>query len=249
MTRTEGQARAYLGSAGLQAGGTLLDRIDRYRPRPLAYRRKHRERVGQWLMDLNREMMASGQWMGIPAAKNPIDAWIYQEIVHETRPDAIVELGSAYGGGTLFLAHLLDLIDANGPVVSVDISHADFRAEHQRIRTVTGSTGDRAVSDQVRELCSERRTMVIHDASHRANQVFEDLRTYSPLVAPGCYLIVEDGLTDVLPPRTIGAHPGRGPYRAVRGFLRTGAPFELDPRRERLGATNNPGGFLRRLAS
>ena len=43
--------------------------------------------------------------MGVPAAKNPLDAWVYQEIVYETRPEAIVELGSAYGGGTLFLAH------------------------------------------------------------------------------------------------------------------------------------------------
>jgi cephalosporin hydroxylase len=197
-------------------------------------------------MDLNRELMASATWMGIPAAKNPLDAWIYQEIIHETGPEVIVELGSAYGGGTLLLAHLLDLLGGQGTIVSVDISRDAYRAEHPRIVTVTGSSADVEVTEQVRAACHGRRTMIIHDASHRAGQVLADLQTYAPLVTPGCYLIVEDGVTDVMPPRWIGSYPGHGPYRALEAFLSGDPPFDVDRTRERFLATNNPCGFLRR---
>jgi cephalosporin hydroxylase len=157
-----------------------------------------------------------------------------------------VEIGSAYGGGTLLLAHLLDLIGNEGTVVSVDISRDAYRAEHQRIVTVTGSSADAEVIEQVRQACQGRRTMIIHDASHRAAQVLADLQTYAPLVTPGCYLIVEDGVTDVMPPRWIGSYPGHGPYRALGAFLSDDPPFDVDSTRERFLATNNPRGFLRR---
>lgn len=223
--------------------------VERYRPRPLLYRRRWRTRLGAWLVVLNTEVMRSATWMGVPAAKNPLDAWVYQEIVAETRPEAIVELGSAYGGGALFLAHLLDLLGSDGVVVSVDVSRDAYQAKHSRIVEVTGSTCAPEVVDQVQAVCAGRRTMVIHDASHRAAQVYEDLRVYSPLVSPGCYLIVEDGVTDVMPPRVLGAYPGPGPYEAVQAFLREGAPFDVDVTRERFLATNNPQGFLRRRES
>jgi cephalosporin hydroxylase len=185
----------------------------------------------------------------VPAAKNPLDAWIYQEIVHETAPDAIVELGSAYGGGTLFLAHLFDLLGGDRIVISVDISRDSWLADHPRIIEVTGSSSDPSVVEKVGDLCVGRRTMVIHDASHRAGQVLKDLVAYGPLVSPGCYLVVEDGVTDVVPKRLLGAEPGAGPLRATDAYLATGVPFDVDPRRERFLATNNPRGFLRRRDS
>ena len=47
-------------------------------------------------------------WLGAPTQKCPLDLWIYQEILHETRPDVIVESGTAGGGSALFLACVLD---------------------------------------------------------------------------------------------------------------------------------------------
>ncbi len=94
----------------------------------------------QWL-EYHQRDLAFDQctWMGVKAWKNPLDAWIYQEIVYEVRPEVIVEVGSAMGGGTLYLAHLLDLL-GDGTVVSVDIDRTRFVAEHQRIVTVTGNS-------------------------------------------------------------------------------------------------------------
>jgi cephalosporin hydroxylase len=194
----------------------------------------------RWLLHLYAELMErETYWMGVRALKNPLDAWIYQEIIHEVRPTAVVELGSAVGGSTLFLCHLLDIMALDAPVVSVDRSHDGFEAEHRRITTITGDTRDPEVIDAVRRLCDGRRVLLIHDASHEAPVVLEDLRNYAPLVAPGSYLIVEDGVTD-----TLGGKPG--PVMAVKQFLSESADFEIDMTRERFLFTYNPRGFLRR---
>lgn len=194
----------------------------------------------RWLLHLYDELMErESHWMGVRALKNPLDAWVYQEIMYEVRPTAVVELGSAHGGGTLFLCHMLDLLGLDAPVVSVDLSHEHFDAEHPRITKVTGDTRDPAVIAQVKELVAGRRVLLIHDASHEAAVVLEDLRSYSPLVSSGSYLILEDGVTD-----TVGGEPG--PVTAVQQFLREAPDFELDLARERFALTYNPRGFLRR---
>src|SRR5437870_1955675 len=61
-------------------------------------------------------------WMGVPALKCPFDTWIYQEIIHRTRPQVIIETGSRYGGSALFMANMLDLVGGEGQVLSIDIS-------------------------------------------------------------------------------------------------------------------------------
>jgi cephalosporin hydroxylase len=41
---------------------------------------------------------ADTRWLGTPLAKCPLDLWIYQEIIIETRPDVLVETGTFEGG-------------------------------------------------------------------------------------------------------------------------------------------------------
>ena len=49
---------------------------------------------------------AQTRWLGTRTHKNPLDFWIYQEIINETRPDVIVETGTAYGGSAAYLASI-----------------------------------------------------------------------------------------------------------------------------------------------
>ena len=51
-------------------------------------------------------------WLGAQALKNPLDLWVYQEIMFETRPELIVETGTYRGGSALYLASLCDLMGA-----------------------------------------------------------------------------------------------------------------------------------------
>src|SRR3990172_5474127 len=75
-------------------------------------------------------------WHGIPAEKNPLDLWIYQEIIYEVKPDVIVECGTGQGGCALFLASQCDAL-GKGIVVTIDIKNNDVRPLHERIRYIT----------------------------------------------------------------------------------------------------------------
>ncbi len=183
-------------------------------------------------------------WLGWPMLKSPFDLWTYQEIVTETGPDLIIECGTRYGGGALFLASLFDLIGSKGEVITIDTDGAPRRPVHPRIRYVLGSSVDPDIVTLVRRAAEGRRTMVILDSDHSAAHVRKELAIYPDLVSVGCYLIVDD--TD------IGGNPvwqddDPGPMAALLDWLQTTEDFVSDPARERFMLTLNPHGFLKRV--
>jgi cephalosporin hydroxylase len=220
------------------------------RPIRNRYRHIYRMSLWQWLIRHQEEIVFDeSTWMGVRALKNPMDAWIYQEILAAVRPQVVVEIGSMYGGSTLYYAHLMDLLGAgeeDGMIISVDIDHSKFEAKHRRIRTITGDSKSPAVVEQVAALCAGRTALVIHDGDHRAEAVLADLRLYQQFVTPGSYLIVEDGNQDIFRPGDgIGARGG-GPLLASEHFLLEYPAFTVDASRERYLLTYNPRGFLKR---
>jgi cephalosporin hydroxylase len=183
-------------------------------------------------------------WLGWRMLKCPFDLWTYQEIIVETRPQLIIECGTRFGGGALFLASLFDLLGGGGTVISIDTDTEPVRPTHPRIRYIAGSTTDPAIVAQVRAAAAGKRTMVILDSDHSAAHVRNELATYPEFVTKGCYLIVDD--TD------IGGNPvwqdeDPGPMAAVVEFLASTDSFVADRDRERFMLTLNPNGFLRRV--
>ena len=184
--------------------------------------------------------------MGVRAIKNPLDAWIYQEIIYEVKPDIIVEIGSAEGGATLFLANILDFI-GNGKVVSVDIDRTNYTVKHDRIIEITGDSRSPQVFKKVSDLCNGKKVLVIQDGDHRKDGVLADLRDYSRLVTVGSYFIVEDGIIDLFRSGDGIGMSEDGPLKATEQFLSENSKFEVDTTRERYILTYNPRGFLRRV--
>lgn len=184
-------------------------------------------------------------WLGIPILKSPLDCWVYQELIHDLRPDLIVETGTDLGGSALFLASMCDLID-HGSVISIDIRRA-ARATHPRINYLVGDSTSPEILQQVRSAATgAARVMVILDSDHHAAHVARELRAYREFVSPGSYLVVED--------TNVNGHPvmpehGPGPYEAVEEFLREDSDFEVDKSREKFLMTYFPNGFLKRVAS
>jgi cephalosporin hydroxylase len=88
--------------------------------------------------------------------------------------------------------------------------------------------------------------LIVHDADHTRSAVLRDLQAYSPLVSPGSYFVVEDGIVDVL---DIPGFTGEGPLAAIRDFIRNHPEFEIDKSRERYLLTYNPSGYIRRRVS
>jgi cephalosporin hydroxylase len=184
-------------------------------------------------------------WRGVMVAKCPLDLWVYQEILHERRPDVIVETGTFLGGSAYFMASICDLLDS-GRVITIDVK--DRRPErlpqHPRIEYRTGSSVEPEVVTGVREsIGAGERVMVVLDSNHHHHHVIAELRAYAPLVTEGDYLIVED--------TNVNGHPirpdhGPGPMEAVDDFLAECEEFEIDPAREKFYMTFNPRGYLRR---
>jgi len=201
----------------------------------------------EWLAYHQREIVFDQcRWMGVPALKNPLDAWIYQEILWDVRPDVLIEIGSHSGGSTLYFAHLMDILD-HGQVVSIDIDRSRFRVEHARITALTGDCAAPEIVGKVAALCHGRKVIVIHDGDHRRPAVRRDLELYAGFVSPGSYLIVEDGILDLFPPGDDFGWLAEGPLPAIDDFLAAHPEFEVDVARERYIVTYNPKGFLRRL--
>jgi cephalosporin hydroxylase len=183
-------------------------------------------------------------WLGVPIAKCPLDLWVYQEIISETKPDVIIETGTAYGGSALFLASMCDLLN-RGRILTIDVTEQPGRPQHERIQYLSGSsTSDEIISTVKSLIKTEDRVMVILDSDHRAEHVRQELEVYSQLVSVNCYLIVED--TNVNGNPVMPLH-GAGPMEAVEEFTNTQGSFVLDREREKFFMTFNPKGYLRRI--
>jgi cephalosporin hydroxylase len=174
--------------------------------------------------------------------KTPLDLWLYQELIHELRPDVLIEAGTKFGGSAYYFARLFDLID-HGRVVTIDVEEQPNRPEHPRITYLTGSSTDPELFARVGELLGAGKPLVVLDSSHRHRHVLDELRLWSPLVPVGSYIVVED--------THAGGHPvttriRRGPWAAVRDFLAENDAFEVDESTHKFFLTFNPRGYLRR---
>jgi len=198
------------------------------------------------LVIMQDRIMDQTTYFGIRTLKNPVDYWVYQEIIYETKPDVIVEIGNANGGSTLFFAHLFDLI-GKGRVIGIDISHKilhERAKSHPRITFIEGDACERF--ERVKSLIQEEeQVLVIDDSEHTYENTLDVLRCYSILIKPGDYFIVEDSILHY----GLATGPKPGPYEAIETFVNENTDFEIDRSRESFLITWNPKGYLRRKSS
>jgi cephalosporin hydroxylase len=200
-----------------------------------------------------REVLARGQrritqvsrYFGIPTMKWPCDFWVYQELLHELRPDVIVEIGNYQGGSALALAHLCDHL-GTGRILAVDIDQAHVAPAARAHPRITFLQSDGVAAAGAARKFAERAgtVMVIEDSSHTYGNTLAVLRAYADLVTPGSYFIVEDGICH----HGVEEGPKPGPYEAIVDFLKEDARFAADRSRESFLVTWNPLGYLKRVA-
>jgi cephalosporin hydroxylase len=191
---------------------------------------------------LQERFCARTRYCGVPTLKSPFDVWTYQELICYTKPDFVVEIGTFYGGSTLAIADILEDAGLPGIVVSVDRDHShvhELVRKHKRVRLVQSDAVTAYAT--VKDIVGEGNSMVIEDSLHSYDNTLGILRTYSPLVRLGCYLVVEDticghGLE----------HTSTGAYEAVETFVSEDDRFQVDRDAEMFCLTWNPNGFLRR---
>jgi cephalosporin hydroxylase len=184
------------------------------------------------------------RWMGRPIWQNILDLWVIQETLWEVKPELLIECGTHRGGSASFYAQLMDLM-GRGRVVTIDVQEM-HDLSHPRVEFVLGSSTADDVVSRIRETVSrvEGPVMVILDSDHSASHVRQELELYAPLVTPGSYIIVQDGIIDVLR-RFRSDRPG--PLVALGGFLAAHPEFEAErDRSNRFLISHHPSGWLRR---
>jgi len=134
------------------------------------------------------------EWKGIPILKMPNDLINYSEVIQETKPEVIIEIGTKYGGSALYFQDMLDLI-GNGKVITIDIKD-QVKNKDSRIEYIIGNSLDDDVVRQVVEMTSGKKTMLVIDGNHGRKHVKWELHKYRHIVSPGCYLVIEDCFID-----------------------------------------------------
>ncbi len=196
---------------------------------------------------MQKGMMQQSTYFGVQAWKCPTDFWIYQEILFETRPDVIIEIGCNRGGGTLALHHLCRNLGC-GRVIGIDISLDKLASSVRETPGIEFIEADASQCfDEVRALVKPgERVMIIEDSSHSYENTLSLLQQYSALVQVGDYFIVEDSICDH--GLVMSEPPNRGPYEAIEAFIASNSDWVIDRDRERFLITWNPKGFLQRVS-
>lgn len=178
-------------------------------------------------------------WRGSSIIKNPFDLMIYQEIIHDTKPDLIIETGTRTGGSAIFFADMQELNGIKPRVVTFDVEYLQ-RPYRAGVHYITGSSIDPALWGMFLGASS---VLVSLDSDHSKDHVYQELSLYAPYLKKGNYMVVED--------TSLNGHPvdpayGPGPWEAVDEWLPHNPEFRPDYSREKLLFTSNPSGWLRR---
>ena len=208
-------------------------------------------------------------WLGRPIIQYPQDIVAFQEIVHQVKPDLIIETGIAHGGSLLLSASLLCLLDimegidprnSSRKVIGVDIdirSHNRMAIDNHPLRykidLIEGSSIDPTIINMIRGYAEGfDRVLLSLDSNHTHDHVLQELDAYADLVSRDSYCIVFDTVIDDLPAGSFPDRPwdvGNNPKTAVRDWLCRHPEFVIDKDIDnKLLISVAPDGYLRRIS-
>lgn len=196
-------------------------------------------------------------WFGEPVLNLPQDMFAIQEIIFQTKPKFIIEVGVAWGGGLLFYSTLMEALGGQ-KVIGIDVYIPDDLKErlfsHEKISDrlvlINESSIDPNTVEQVKSIIGDsREVLILLDSFHTHEHVQKELNLYSPLVGKGHYLVCGDTIVEDIPTQTHRVRPwgpGNNPKTALIQFLRETDRFTVDDRFDKkLLFSNNPGGYLK----
>ena len=184
-------------------------------------------------------------YRGVKAIRCPFDYVIYQMIISEVKPDLIIEIGTRFGGGALYLADLLEL-NGGGVVHAVDIvDNVDQMVKNDnRIKFYFDGWQGYDLEDAK----DFNKILIIEDGSHQYEDTIGILNKFHNLVSENSYFIIEDGILNEL---GLEKEYKGGPLKAIREFLGVNKNYKVDRKWCDLFGTNatfNVNGYLKKIS-
>lgn len=216
-----------------------------------------KEMALKWLkLSAENKLSYEVDWMGVPVIQTPQDLILFQELIFKVKPDYIVETGIAHGGGLIFYASILELIN-KGKVIGIDVEIKEHNRKiiekHpliKRIKMLEGDSISSGIIQEIRRIISPNaKVIVILDSCHTRDHVLKELELYQDFVIPGSYIIVSDTFTSKM--AELGAtdrkYINNGPMEAVKEFLSKNDNFVIDKDFNKLFVSYCPDGYLKRI--
>lgn len=203
--------------------------------------------IDTWLHYHQDNLHYHQKYRGLQMIKNPFDLVVYEEIFWEIKPTVIIEIGNMNGGFTLWCKDRMNLIGTNGKVITIDLEAKAEKNlkefESEAFISLIGDCNSSQVLEQVKmNITKTDQVLVIEDSAHTFDNTLKVMQNYSNFVSQGSYLIVEDGICDII---HVGPEPG--PLKAIEAWVTTQKNFIIDRSRERYIMTYNPKGYLKRI--
>ena len=183
--------------------GLLTHEVDGQRKQINLYSKEAFEILSNiWLkVGWNEKYAYTFSWMGRQIIQNPEDIVRTQEIIYQVKPDVIIEIGIAHGGGLIFYASLCKSM-GRGRVIGVDVEirpHNRQAIENHElfpyITLIEGNSIDLSIIQLVKSMVNQNdKVMVFLDSNHTKSHVLAELEAYHSLVAPNSYIVATDGI-------------------------------------------------------
>jgi cephalosporin hydroxylase len=175
----------------------------------------------------------------------------YEQVIARSNPEIIVETGTRTGSSALWFAKRVPV------VVTIDIDPLNRiktlrKMSSGKIICIQGDSVDAEVIDRVKFAVGDSRVLVSLDSCHTREHVRREIMSYSSLVRPGGYLVVEDGIFDYASNKewsmfSFGDPSLGNPMDAVRELLIGNDGWERDLETEGMSPISyHPAGWWRK---
>jgi cephalosporin hydroxylase len=189
--------------------------------------------------DLKRDV----RWMGLPTGVAPADLISIQEIIHQTRPDAVIVVG-AEAGLVGFIDNTLQAADIGGARI-LHVTHSATTTTHSARMTSLHVPPDDPAT--VRYACdwagAAEAVLVLYAVDSTNNFSPATLQTWGGLVSHRSFLIC---LGTVFGQPWLG-YSSHQYFRTIREFATGDSPFVIDRSWTRQLVSTCPYGYLRKV--
>lgn len=130
--------------------------------------------------------------------KLPCDMFIYPDIIYQTKPEVILEIGTQRGISAIYFSDLLK--DIGGRVLTVDINSPGDKIlsefAENNISFINGNINDTKTIELILEFCNGKKCLIIDDGSHNQDDVYSAFKSLNHLIPNNGLYIIEDGMTN-----------------------------------------------------